>query len=611
MTERYSCCKINFARLASTWPFWAVDPKRIHSGFRQPHGSSAQAMLTLLNISNVALIDNLRVEFEPGLNLLTGETGSGKSIIVDALGLLIGGRFSPDMLKAGETAASVEGLFSIQPISELVELLTAAGIDPDGGELIVRREFSAAGRSKVFVNNRLVTGSTLRDLRPFLVDIHGQGDQQTLFNPETHLDLLDSYAGAESLRDEISSLYRRLQDVKSQLSEQQRDEAGRFQLVDILRFQIDELERAALTIGEDERLEEERRRLNNIEKLSRICADALAITYDDADSGLGRVGQAMKKVEELTEYESSFRSYIEGLRAASAVLEDLAFALRDFGEKLEFSPSRQAEVDNRLAELQRLKRKYGGSVESALEHLARSQDRLRNIEYSDERETHLKEEVKVALADYLDVARRLREKRIGAIEKFSRAVERSLAEVAMDNARFEVHIDMSPDLENPASSLEAASESKLTARGMDDVEFFFSANVGEPPRRLAKVASGGEASRLMLVLKTAANASRFPRTIVFDEVDSGIGGRVAEAVGAKLKRLSETNQVLCVTHQAQIARFAKRHLLLQKQAVGGRTEIAVETLDMRSRVEEIARMLTGAEITQSARRHAEELLKTT
>ncbi|HEY6330387.1 MAG TPA: DNA repair protein RecN [Blastocatellia bacterium] len=576
-------------------------------------GSSVHAMLTLLHISNVALIDNLRVEFEPGLNLLTGETGSGKSIIVDALGLLIGARFSSDLLKAGETNAFVEGLFSIPPVPELVELLAAAGIEADGDELIVRRELAAGGRSKVFVNNRLATGSTLRDLRPFLVDIHGQGDQQTLFNPETHLDLLDSYAGADSLREEIAFLYRRLQSIRSQLDEQLKDEAERFQLVDILRFQIDELERASLAIGEDERLEEERRRLNNIEKLSRICADAFAITYDDADSGLARVGQALKKVEELTEYESSFRSYIEGLQAASAILEDLAFALRDFGEKLEFSPSRLAEVDNRLAEIQRLKRKYGGSVESALEHLARSQDRLRNIEYSDEREAKLREEMNVAMAAYLESARRLHETRIGTIKRFSRAIEHSLTEVAMESARFEVHLESVPDLENPVLALDCtgASQSKITARGIDELEFFFSANAGEPPRRLAKVASGGEASRLMLVLKTAANASRFPRTIVFDEVDSGIGGRVAEAVGAKLKKLSETNQVLCVTHQAQIARFADRHLLLQKQTVEGRTEVAVENLNMRSRVEEIARMLTGAEITQSARRHAKELLKTT
>jgi|HubBroStandDraft_6_1064221.scaffolds.fasta_scaffold05154_6 DNA repair protein RecN (Recombination protein N) len=569
-------------------------------------------MLTLLNISNVALIDELRVEFDPGLNLLTGETGSGKSIMVDALGLLIGGRFSSDMLKTGATAAFVEGLFSLQPVPELVELLTAVGIEMDGGELIIRRELSAAGRSKVFVNNRLATGPILRDLRPFLVDIHGQGDQQTLFNSDTHMDLLDSFAAVESLRDEVSARYRRLTLIQSELDQQRRDEAERFQLVDILRFQIDELERAGLSIGEDERLEEERRRLNNIEKLTQICSDGFAVTYEDTDSGLARIGQALRKVEELSEYESSFRSYLEGLRSASALLEDLAFALRDFGEKLEFSPARLAEVDNRLAEISRLKRKYGGTTQNALEHLARSQDRLRNIERSDERDTQLRQELKAAAGDYLESARHLHEKRTRAVGKFSTAIEQSLAEVAMESARFEVRVQTSVDLDNPFDSTEDLTkvQAAFTSRGVDKVEFFFSANVGEPPRALAKVASGGEASRLMLVLKTIANASRFPRTIVFDEIDSGIGGRVSEAVGVKLKKLSETNQVLCVTHQAQIARFADCHLLLQKEVVEGHTEIGVEKLDKRARVEEIARMLTGADITQSARRHARELLKT-
>jgi len=577
-------------------------------------------MLSLLNISNIALIDDLRVEFEPGLNLLTGETGSGKSIIVDALGLLIGGRFSSDMLKSGSQTAFVEGLFSLQPVPELVELLAGAGIEMDGTELIVRRELSGAGRGKIFINNRLATGSVLRDLRPFLVDIHGQGDQQTLFNPETHIDMVDSFAGAESLRDDVAASYRRLASSRAKLEQQHHDEAERFQLADILRFQIDELERAGLSPGEDERLEEERRRLNNIEKLSELCSDGFALTYEDPDSCLARIGQALRKVEDLAEYESTFRPYVDGLKSASAMVEDLAFALREFGEKLEFSPARLAEVENRLAELSRLKRKYGGSVDTALEHLERAQDRLRNIERSDEREAQLRQEMDAAAADYLDRARRLHEKRIRVANKLSAAVERSLAEVAMESARLEVRIQSAEELhirdrnasfesEQARASIHANVSREFTSRGIDKVEFLFSANVGEAVRPLAKVASGGEASRLMLVLKTIANASRFPRTIVFDEVDAGIGGRVSEAVGAKLKKLSETNQVLCVTHQAQIARFADCHILLHKEVSGGRTEVAAEKLDKRARVEEIARMLTGADITQSARRHAKELLK--
>ncbi|HXG91828.1 MAG TPA: DNA repair protein RecN [Blastocatellia bacterium] len=566
-------------------------------------------MLTLLNISNIALIDELRVEFDRGLNLLTGETGSGKSIIVDALGVLIGGRFTSDLLKAGAERASIEGLFSVGRNAELETMLEAAGIEIESGEaseIIIRRELAASGRNKIFINNQLATQSLLRDLRPFLVDIHGQGDQQTLFNPDTHMELLDAFAGVGALRQEVSDCYRRWAALRRELDELERDEAEKFQLIDILRFQIDELQRARLVAGEDERLEEERRRLMNVEKLTAACAESFNIIYEDNDSAITRVRQAAKRVEELGEYESSFRDYLEGLESARAVLEDLAFSLRDFSDRLEFSPARLEEIENRLAEISRLKRKYGGTIESALEHQARSEDRLRQIERSDERESELRAELESARADYIERARRLHAERVRAAKKFEKAVERDLSEVAMESAQFQVQIAAPSGSE--LNDEEATAF--FTARGIDRVEFYFSANVGESVRPLARVASGGEASRLMLVLKTVANASEFPRTIVFDEIDTGIGGRVSEAVGVKLKKLAETNQVLCVTHQPQIARFADSHLLVQKEVVAGRTEVRVEKLDRHGRVEELARMLTGAEITESARRHAREMLKT-
>ncbi|HYP28264.1 MAG TPA: DNA repair protein RecN [Blastocatellia bacterium] len=564
-------------------------------------------MLTLLNISNIALIDELQVEFDRGLNLLTGETGSGKSIIVDALGMLIGGRFTSDLIKAGETRAFIEGFFSVEPNAGLEGLLNSAGIEMDSGEgneILIRRELSASGRSKIFINHQLATQTLLRDLRPFLVDIHGQGDQQTLFNPETHLELLDAYAGLAQERQEVGNLYRRWLAIRREMDDHRQDEAEKFQLIDILRFQIDELERAALSAGEDERLEEERRRLMNVEKLTTLCAESFSLIYEDSDSAITRTGAATRRVEELGEYESSFRGYIEGLESARAMLEDLAFSLRDFAEKLEFSPERLAEVESRLAEISRLKRKYGGSIEGALEHLARSQDRLRHIERSDEREKELRAQLQSARGDYLKAAHRLHQARVRAARKFEGEVERSLAEVALENGRFQVQVTSLADGEGGADSDRAFS-----SKGVDRLEFYFSANVGEAVRPLAKVASGGEASRLMLVLKTIAGASEFPRTIVFDEIDTGIGGRVSEAVGVKLKKLSETNQVFCVTHQPQIARFANAHLLVRKEVVSGRTEVLVDKLDRRGRVEEIARMLTGSEITETARRHAREMLK--
>jgi DNA repair protein RecN (Recombination protein N) len=552
-------------------------------------------MLQFLNISNIALIDDMQVEFESGLNLLTGETGSGKSIIVDALGLLIGGRFSSDLIKSGAERGSIEGLFSVTPNPDLEQLLENAGFGATN-ELIIRRELSATGRNKIFINNQLATQSLLRDLRPYLVDIHGQGDQQTLFNPETHLEILDAFAGNVSLRAEVAEAYQRWTSLRRELDSLRHDEAEKFQLVDTLKFQIAELERAQLSPVEDEKLEEERRRLANVEKLTTLCQASYSRIYEDDDAAVARVRHTLKDVEELAEYESSFRDYLEGLETARAVLEDLSFSLRDFADRLEFSPARLAEIEDRLAELSRLKRKYGGSIAASLEHLARSEDRLRQIETSDERERELNLEVAAARERYLELARKLHRERVKAAKKFEQAVEKGIAEVAIDNAQFQVQVN---------DSLEAAGQ-----KGIDHTEFYFSANVGEDVKPLARVASGGEASRLMLVLKTVANGSQFPRTIVFDEIDTGIGGRVSEAVGIKLKKLSQTNQVLCVTHQPQIARFADSHLVVQKEALKGRTQVSVGRLDKAGRVEELARMLTGAEITDSARKHAKELLKT-
>lgn len=555
-------------------------------------------MLQLLSISNIALIDYLRVEFDGALNLLTGETGSGKSIIVDALGVLIGGRFTSELLKSGAERGSIEGLFSLALNPQLETLLENSGLQ-NGDELIVRRELSATGRNKIFINNQLATQTLLRDLRPFLVDIHGQGDQQTLFDPDTHLELLDSFAGQVALRAEVADAYERLIVLQRELAALRKDSAEKFQLVDTLQFQIAELERAQLSLGEDERLEEERRRLSNVEKLTTLCQSSYSRIYEDDEAALARLRQTLKEVEELSEYDSSFRDYLEGLESARAVLEDLSFALRDFADKLEFSPARLATLEDRLAELSRLKRKYGGSIEAALEHLAQAQDRLRQIETSDERDQKLNAELAVAEKRYFDRARKLHKERVRAAKSLEKAVEAGIAEVAMESARFQVQV----------SATDGTDLDQAGPTGIDRVEFYFSANVGEDVKPLARVASGGEASRLMLVLKTVSNASEFPRTIVFDEIDTGIGGRVSEAVGIKLRRLSQTNQVLCVTHQPQIARFADNHLVVQKEALGGRTSVSVNKLDRAGRVEEIARMLTGAEITDSARRHARELLK--
>lgn len=558
-------------------------------------------MLSLLKIKNIALIEEIQIEFAKGLNLLTGETGSGKSIIVDSLSALTGERVSSDLIKEGATAAQIEGLFGLKANADLHEIFYESGIeleDDDEIEIIVRRELSIAGKNRIFVNNQSVTQTFLRKIGTFLVDIHGQGEQATLFNNLTHLEMLDEYAKAENLREKTAETYRHWSNVQTELRMLQQNEAEKLQLLDILRFQVDEIAKANLQVGEDEHLEEEKRRLNNVEKLSTLSEESYALLYENEEAVVTTLERITRRINELAEYESSFKDYQEGLQTAQAVLEDLAFSVRDFRNGLEFSPERLAEIENRLAEISRLKRKYGGTIESVLQHLAESSERLNNIETAEFREEELRKKLVQLREDYLKHARELHEKRLKAKKEFEKKIEASLKDVSLEKARFEVSIES-----------DEADDKSFTAKGFDSVEFYFSANVGESVKPIAKVASGGELSRLMLVLNTATKLSESAKTMVFDEIDTGIGGRVAEAVGLKLKELSKTQQVLCVTHQPQVASLADHHYKVEKATVGNRTKVAVRELADNEQVEEIARMLTGKEITETARQHAREMLK--
>ena len=484
-------------------------------------------MLSLLKIKNIALIDELEIEFAGGLNLLTGETGSGKSIIVDSLGALTGERISSDLIKEGEKAAQIEGLFSLKANVDLHEMFYESGIDLEDAveiDLIVRRELAANGRNRIFVNNQLVTQAFLKKIGAFLVDIHGQGEQTTLFNPSNHLEILDEYAGLQIERGNVAEKYAEMAGIRRELENLREDEAQKLQLLDILQFQVDEIKKVNLQIDEEESLEEEKRRLNNVEKLSALSDESYALLYENDEATVTTLEKAIRRVGELAEYESSFREYQEGLDAAQAVLQDLAFAVRDFSGSLEFSPERLEEIENRLAEISRLKRKYGGTVEMVLAHLKDSEERLKNIETAELREEEMRKQLKEAREEYLKIAQNLHDKREKAARKFEKEVEANLKAVALEKARFQVRIE--PDTEN---------EKRFTAKGFDYIEFYFSANVGESPKPLARVASGGEASRLMLILKTTAKSGDAEKAVVFDEIDAGIGGRVAEAVGLKLK----------------------------------------------------------------------------
>lgn len=562
-------------------------------------------MLEFLKVKNIALIDEIEIEFGAGLNLLTGETGSGKSIIVDSLGMLTGGRVSSDLIKDGQDSAYIEGLFSPKGEGSIRKVLDEAGIETEDAtsfEVIVRRELSRTGKNRIFINNQLTTQTILKQLGPMLVAIHGQGEHTALFDPSNHLELLDGFARLGDERRRVDAAYREWSTAKSELSRLRTSDAEKLQLLDVLRFQIDEIEKAGLKQGEEEELGEEKLRLNNVEKLSSLSGDAFSLLYDDPSSTAATLEKATRKIEELARYDHRFAEYIEGIRSAAAVIEDLAVTARDFGNHLAFSPERIEEIETRLADISRMTRKYGGSIESVLGHLKECETRLETIETSELREKELRAELKTLRENYIEAALRLHAEREDGASKFSKKVEANLKAVALEKARFVVNIE-TPSKEN----LESDEFDSFSAKGIDAVEFLFSANVGESPKPLARVASGGEASRLMLILKTSADNVRGP-SAVFDEIDAGIGGRVAEAVGVKLKALAETDQVLCVTHQPQVASKADKHFVIEKAVSKGRTTISVRELSPSERVEEIARMLAGEKITAAARENAREMI---
>jgi len=556
-------------------------------------------MLSLLKIKNVALIDKLALEFGEGLNLLTGETGSGKSIIVDSLGALTGERVSSDLIKEGESKAQIEGLFSIALDKDLLRIFDESGVELEEAkeiDLIVRRELSAAGRNRIFVNNQLVTQGFLKKIGAYLADIHGLGEQATLFNSANHLEILDEYASLEKERTQIREKYLELTKIKKELGNLKEDESQKLQLIDILQFQVDEISKANLVKGEDEALEKEKRRLNNSEKLSNLSENSYAHLYENEEATLATFDKVSRNIGELSDYESSFGEYRDGLESAKAVLEDLAIALRDFHNTIQFSPERLEEIENRLAEISRLKRKYGGSLENVLGHLKDSRERLESIETAEFKEKELRAKLETIRAEYIKTAEDIHNKRIKAAKRFEKRVEKNLEDVALEKAKFAVNFER------------CETDQSFTSKGFDAIEFYFSANPGESPKPLAKVASGGEASRLMLTLKTTVKNSDKEKTAVFDEVDAGVGGRVAEAVGLKLRVLSNTQQVLCVTHHPQVAALANQHFLVEKESSGTKTEVGVRKLSKDERIEEVARMLAGEEITKTARVHALEMI---
>jgi len=558
-------------------------------------------VLVELRLENYAVIDNLAVEFAPGLNLLTGETGAGKSILIDALALLMGEKGSPDLVRSGAERAVLSAVFEVESQSEKLvsQILEHNGIDSDESSLILRREIAAKGR--VFVNNQPATVAVLKQLAPHLASIHAQNESLVSFDGAVRLELLDAFAGTQ--REPVTEAFDNWKRIVAKIAELEHGEQDRLRLVDLWTFQKREIEDAKLHQGEDERLEVEKRVLANAEKIYNSAMQAFDLLYEGTSSTSSSLRAAQKHLEELIRYESKFQEALSSLETARISVEDVGASLRDYAGGIEASPEHLAKIEDRLALLDRLKRKYGPTLEDLIKLGEEVTRKLSEIENKDEILKELRTNLAAAAEKYLQAARVISKKRYEAAKKLEKLVEAEINELAM-RSQFRIEISGTDE------------ESNWTVSGFDQAEFMISTNPGEPMHPLEQVASGGERSRVMLALKASVEASNsrrktggVQRTMIFDEIDTGIGGRAAEAVGKKLKSLSRSNQVLCVTHLPQIATFADHHYLIEKKQVAGRTRTSVRPIVGDERTEEIARMLSGAKLTETSLKHAEQMLK--
>jgi DNA repair protein RecN (Recombination protein N) len=544
-------------------------------------------MIRFLAIRNLAVIESVAVEFEQAFNILTGETGAGKSILVEAVGLLLGGRATQDLIRTGEDLATVEAIFDTE----------------DGSELIVRREITSQGRSRAFINGALATAAALKDLSNRLVELHGQHEHQQLLDPAQHLALLDAWAGLGGARAQVAGIFATVRELRDQLDRLRMDDRERAARLDLVEFQLGELQKANLQAGEDETLAGERQLLRSADTIQRLCGESYAELYDNEAAALTALGHVWKRVGELAAIDPRFAPYLDARDTIKAQLEDLAFTLRDFAGGIDTSPARLQQVEDRLALIERLKRKHGGTLEDAIAHRDRLAAEHKALTGGQSSIAEIEQQLADAGRAFLREARSISDARRTAAPRFARAIEAELAGLAMERTRFEVRL------------VTSEAEGQWTEAGFDSGEFFLSPNVGEELRPLARIVSGGELSRVMLALKTLAalggakTQDPSPKTLIFDEVDAGIGGRVATVVGEKLASLGDRFQVLCITHLPQIAACGRTHFLIDKRIHARRTVTSVTRLDGDERVAEIARMMGGAAAGEKAMASARELLE--
>jgi len=558
-------------------------------------------MLLELRAENYAVIDHAIAVFGPGLNLLTGETGAGKSILVDALALLMGNKASSDMVRHGADKAVVSCVFETTPGAEAT--LEANGIDAEGSEIILRREILESGKGRVYVNNQPATVAVLRQLAPELALVHAQSETLGSFDQAQQRSLIDRFASLST--EAVALVFAHWQELEAKLADLVSNEQDKLRMVDLWLFQSREIEEARPHPEEDVTLEAERRLLMNAEKLYSAAMNAYDLLYEGNGSAESSLAGALKQVEELARFDAKFQEAAQQLRSSLAIVEDVGATVRDYAENIQASPERLSEIEERLAILDRLKRKYGATLPDVIafgEDVAR---RLAEVENREEIIKELRADLDRAAQKYREAASSLHAERLSAAKRLEKSAETQINDLAM-KVRFAIAVTPNDD------------SASWAAHGWDTVECRIATNPGEPLKALDEIASGGEMSRVLLALKVsveegaAAKGKRrtqVPRTLVFDEIDIGIGGRAAEAVGKKLKALSRAQQVLCVTHLPQIAAFADQHFLIEKKAQGGRTKTSVRLLENADRTEEIARMLSGSTVTETSLRHAEQMIK--
>ena len=554
-------------------------------------------MITSLRIKNLAIIQDLEIEFKEGFNILTGETGAGKSIIIDGIKLVLGEKASLDLIRTGEKKAIIEAIFSFPDLSFLKSSFPELSGEK---EIYIQREISVSGKGRAYINGTLVPASKLKKLGEKIIDIYGQNDHIFLLFPENHLDFLDYYGGNLNLRKKITNLARELKFLYGRKKELEKKEKEREQKLDFYCFQINEIEKAGLKENEERELLKQRNRLRNAEKILLLAKEALEISSERDDSLISLLSRLENDISKLSEYENEFKPFLKSLEESSIVINELTQSLINLIEKVELDPAQLEKIEERLALIEKLKRKYGNSISQILDYLERIKKEVKNLRKLKENHEEIENSIKEKFTEYCKKAVELSEKRKKDAKKLEKEIEKEISLLGIEKARFKVNFK--------TEELKDFEIDKIKEKGIDEVEFYISPNPGEDLKPLRKIASGGELSRIMLGLKSIGKERAFSKTLIFDEIDAGIGGKTAETVARKLKGLAKFHQVICITHLPQIASFASSHFKIEKQIKGGRTYTYVKFLDFKERVEEIARLISGFKITHTALKNAEEML---